>query len=316
MLHVARGKAATGPHLKRARESGRQAGSQAEQRHTGHVAIRVRVKYFLGTQEQQELQPSGNCLFFGAWQSGMQMTQLSSAPANDVPQNAAHGTERHKATHGRKGHSLKTVIKCDRQRALQPRFADTFLGAWPSPVQLQLSSQFPVQSQPQLTVQSSPAQLSLFLFQHPHLSQKSCKSPAALHVFHAALVTRTRTHSLPSFSSSSSLFAQGHAYERRRRRHHHRHGRRPLRPVASLGRPVRISHIGFHVCHFCDVAVVPAPATFYADYTSNPQRVPCLASPRLALPRAAPCAACQVRGGDSASPSPAPHSIAICAIGI
>lgn len=69
MLHVARGKAATGPHLKRARESGRQAGRQSggaeATRHAGHVAIRVRVKYFLGTQEQQELQPSGNCLFLG-----------------------------------------------------------------------------------------------------------------------------------------------------------------------------------------------------------------------------------------------------------
>lgn len=70
--------------------------------------------------------------------------------------------------------------------------------AQPSPA----TAQFPVQTQPQppsqLTVQSSRAQLSLFLFQHPHLSQKSCKSPAALHVFHAALVTRTRTQSLPS----------------------------------------------------------------------------------------------------------------------
>lgn len=41
------------------------------------------------------------------------------------------------------------------------------------------------------------------------------------------------------------------------------------------------------------MVVVPAPATFYADYTSNPQRVPCLATPRLELPPVPP-AKCEV----------------------
>lgn len=88
-------------------------------------------------------------------------------------------TARHKATHGRKGHSLKTVIKCDRQRALQPRFADTFLGAWPSPVQLQLqlSSQFRLSH----SSQSNPVQLSSVSFcSSIHISHKSRASPLRL----------------------------------------------------------------------------------------------------------------------------------------
>lgn len=187
-------------------------------------------------------------------------------------------TARHKATHGRKGHSLKTVIKCDRQRALQPRFVDTFLGAWPSPVQLQLSSQFSLS----LSSQSDPVELSSVSFcSSIHISHKSRASPprlctcSTLHSLLALALTVsppllllllvvsvcTGTCVRAASSSSSSTWPAAAS------------------PSRSLGRPVRISHIGFHVCHFCDV--VPAPATFYADYTSNPQRVPCLASPRL-----------------------------------
>lgn len=190
-------------------------------------------------------------------------------------------TARHKATHGRKGHSLKTVIKCDRQRALLPRFADTFLGAWPSPVQLQLSSQFRLS----LSSQSNPVELSSVSFcSSIHISHKSRASPPRLctcSTLHSLLAlalrvspplplllllvvsvcTGTCVRAASSSSSSSSTWPAAAS------------------PSRSLGRPVRISHIGFHVCHFCDV--VPAPATFYADYTSNPQRVPCLASPRL-----------------------------------
>lgn len=187
-------------------------------------------------------------------------------------------TARHKATHGRKGHSLKTVIKCDRQRALQPRFADTFLGAWPSPVQLQLSSQFSLS----LSSQSNPVELSSVSFcSSIHISHKSRASPprlctcSTLHSLLALaltvspplllllLVVSVCTGTCVRAASSSSSTWPAAAS-----------------PSRSLGRPVRISHIGFHVCHFCDV-VVPAPATFYAYYTSNPQRVPCLASPRL-----------------------------------
>lgn len=100
-------------------------------------------------------------------------------------------------------------------------------------------------------------------------SQKSCKSPAALHVFHALLLARTRTRtriyicicmricicvcifgcccsfgcicvcigtcvraSLASLASSSSTW--------------------PLAAITiSCGRCRRIAHIGFHVCHFC-----------------------------------------------------------------
>lgn len=195
-------------------------------------------------------------------------------------------TARHKATHGRKGHSLKTVIKCDRQRALLPRFADTFLGACPSPVQLQLSSQFSLS----LSSQSNPVELSSVSFcSSIHISHKSRASPPRLctcstlhsllalalrvsppllllHLLVVSVCTGTCVRAASSSSSSSSSTWPAAAS-----------------PSRSLGRPVRISHIGFHVCHFCDVVfvVVPAPATFYADYTSNPQRVPCLASPRL-----------------------------------
>lgn len=191
-------------------------------------------------------------------------------------------TARHKATHGRKGHSLKTVIKCDRQRALQPRFADTFLGAWPSPVQLQLSSQFSLSLSLRLSSQSNPVELrSVSFCSSIHISHKSRASPPRLctcSTLHSLLaLALTVSPPLPllllllsvctgtcvrAASSSSSTWPAAAS------------------PSRSLGRPVRISHIGFHVCHFCDV-VVPAPATFYADYTSNPQRVPCLASPRL-----------------------------------
>lgn len=90
-------------------------------------------------------------------------------------------TARHKATHGRKGHSLKTVIKCDRQRALLPRFADTFLGAWPSPVQLQLSSQFSLRLSLRLSSQSNPVELSSVSFcSSIHISHKSRASPPRL----------------------------------------------------------------------------------------------------------------------------------------
>lgn len=198
-------------------------------------------------------------------------------------------TARHKATHGRKGHSLKTVIKCDRQRALLPRFADTFLGAWPSPVQLQLSSQFSLSLSLRLSSQSNPVELSSVSFcSSIHISHKSRASPPRLctcstlhsllalalrvsrpllllHLLVVSVCTGTCVRAASSSSSSSSTWPAAAS------------------PSRSLGRPVRISHIGFHVCHFCDVVVVvvPAPATFYADYTSNPQRVPCLASPRL-----------------------------------
>lgn len=195
-------------------------------------------------------------------------------------------TARYKATHGRKGHSLKTVIKCDRQRALLRRFADTFLGAWPSPVQLQLSSQFRLSLSLRHSSQSNPVELSSVSFcSSIHISHKSRASPPRLctcstlhsllalaltvsppllllHLLVVSVCTGTCVRAASSSSSSSSSTWPAAAS-----------------PSRSLGRPVRISHIGFHVCHFCDV--VPATATFYADYTSNPQRVPCLASPRL-----------------------------------
>lgn len=158
--------------------------------------------------------------------------------------------------------------------------------AQPSPATAQ--SQFRLSLSLRHSSQSNPVELSSVSFcSSIHISHKSRASPPRLctcstlhsllalaltvsppllllHLLVVSVCTGTCVRAASSSSSSSSTWPAAAS------------------PSRSLGRPVRISHIGFHVCHFCDVVVVvPAPATFYADYTSNPQRVPCLASPRL-----------------------------------
>lgn len=152
--------------------------------------------------------------------------------------------------------------------------------AQPSPATAQ--SQFRLSLSLRHSSQSNPVELSSVSFcSSIHISHKSRASPPRLctcSTLHSLLAlalrvspplpllllflfvsvcTGTCVRAASSSSSSSSTWPAA------------------VSPSRSLGRPVRISHIGFHVCHFCDV--VPAPATFYADYTSNPQRVPCLA---------------------------------------
>jgi len=95
------------------------------------------------------------------------------------------------ATHGRKGHLLKTVIKCDRQRA----FAD-FSGCVAQPRLTPYPTSVPCPASAPTPTPAPDSQLQVHIFDSDSASsQKSCKSPAALHVFHAQIVTRlvTRT---------------------------------------------------------------------------------------------------------------------------